>query len=275
MLIETLIQIGCDCISTLSACKTVFRVCRQFSAWRLNDWNNTSLYNLLDQRYLNKLLSHFSLGRDYYSRKNIQRMHKAHIPNRTFLPMKPDQENAVSRVNAKPALLPSIFDQLFLENWPHVYRLLLRLVGDPAEAEDLALETFLRFYQRPAASLDGFNVGGWLHRVAANLGLHSIRSYQRRERYELTAGRADLETSADELPAEILARAEEVRAARLVLAGMPERQSRLLILRYSGASYQDIGAALELSPASVGPLLLRAEREFEKRHRALFREEEK
>jgi DNA-directed RNA polymerase specialized sigma24 family protein len=30
------------------------------------------------------------------------------------------------------------FDALFLENWPRIYSLLLRLIGDPDEAEDLA-----------------------------------------------------------------------------------------------------------------------------------------
>ena len=34
------------------------------------------------------------------------------------------------------------FDELFIEHWGAVYGTLLRLVRDPAEAEDLALETF-------------------------------------------------------------------------------------------------------------------------------------
>ncbi len=180
-----------------------------------------------------------------------------------------------SRTRGKTGLLPSVFDDLFREHWPQVYGLLLRLVGDPAEAEDLALETFLRLYQQSPSGAGGFNFGGWLHRVAANLGLHSIRSYKRREYYELTAGRYALEEAPENRPAEIVARDEENRGARLALAAMSERQARLLILRYSGSSYKEIAVALNISPASVGPLLLRAEHEFEERHRALFREEEK
>ena len=71
------------------------------------------------------------------------------------------------------------FDELFLEYWPRVYRWLERLVGDPAEAEDLALETFLRVHQQLPALDQLLNPGGWLHRVAINLGLHSIRSFKR------------------------------------------------------------------------------------------------
>ena len=202
-------------------------------------------------------------------------MRKAHINENIFLPMKTDQVGTDPRANGKSALLPDGFDELFREHWPHVYRLLLRLVGDPAEAEDLALETFLRLYQQPPAGAQGFNFGGWLHRVAANLGLHSIRSFKRREHYELTAGRYALEESPENRPAEIAARNEETAFTRLVLASMPERWARLLVLRYSGASYKEIALALNISPGSVGPLLLRAEREFEKRHLALVREEEK
>jgi RNA polymerase sigma-70 factor, ECF subfamily len=164
------------------------------------------------------------------------------------------------------------FEDLFLEHWSHVYRLLVRLVGDPAEAEDLALETFLRLYQRPPAQMDE-RLGGWLHRVATNLGLHSIRGFKRREHYELTAGKGALDEAADTRPAEMFAGEEERRSARAALAQMNPRQAQLLVMRYSGMSYKDIAAALDVSPASVGPLLVRAERAFEKCYRALAKEE--
>jgi len=164
------------------------------------------------------------------------------------------------------------FEALFKEHWAHVYRLLYRLVGDPVEAEDLALETFFRLYQRYPLQENEFNLGGWLHRVATNLGLHSIRSWKRRERYEMDAGKYALEAAPEDRPAEIMVQAEERRFVRLALALMNERQSQLLILRYSGLSYKEIAKALNLAPTSIGPLLLRAEREFEKYYRALVKE---
>jgi RNA polymerase sigma-70 factor (ECF subfamily) len=163
----------------------------------------------------------------------------------------------------------SAFEALFQEHWAHVYRLLNRLVGDPAEAEDLALETFVRLYQRFPLRETESNPGGWLHRVATNLGLHSIRGWKRRERYEMAAGKYALEETPEVRPAEILAQEEERHLVRLVLAQMNERQSQLLVMRYSGLSYKEIANALGLAPTSIGPLLLRAEREFEKQYRAL------
>jgi RNA polymerase sigma-70 factor (ECF subfamily) len=165
------------------------------------------------------------------------------------------------------------FEALFLEHWASVYRILRRLVGDPAEAEDLALEAFQRLYRHNQKQPEVQNPGGWLYQVATRLGLNSIRDWKRREQYELTAGRYALEEPAQLTPADILAQEEERQQVRLVLARMNERQSQLLILRYSGLSYKEIASALNLAPASIGPLLVRAEREFEKQYRALAQEE--
>lgn len=165
------------------------------------------------------------------------------------------------------------FERLFLEHWESVYRVLKRLVGDPAEAEDLALEAFLRLYRQIEKQTEGVNAGGWLYRVATRLGLHSIRSWKRRERYELAAGKYALDESEQPSPAAILAQEEERKQVRLVLSQMNERQSQILVLRHSGHSYREIAEALNLAPASIGPLLVRAEREFERQYRALAMEE--
>jgi RNA polymerase sigma-70 factor (ECF subfamily) len=165
------------------------------------------------------------------------------------------------------------FESLFYEYWTPVYRWLVRLVIDPAEAEDLALETFFRLYQRLPVPEQEFNTRGWLQRVATNLALHSIRSFKRREHYELAAGKDALDETPENRPAEIFARQEDHRFARLALAQMNPRQAELLIMRYSGMAYKEIAAALGLSPTSIGPLLLRAERDFAKHYRALVEEE--
>jgi RNA polymerase sigma factor (sigma-70 family) len=218
-------------------------------------------------------MSHFGVERGYHGRKKYQPMQNAHQPESVFLPMKPNRTGPARPEKEDAGLLPNAFDALFAEHWPHVYRVLLRLVGDPAEAEDLALESFFRLYQQNPTARGDFNPGGWLHRVAINLGLHSIRSFKRREHYEISAGKNALEETSENRPAEIMVNEEDQRTVRIILTGMPARQAELLILRYSGATYKEIAATQGLSPTSIGPSLLRAEREFEKRYRALVREE--
>lgn len=165
------------------------------------------------------------------------------------------------------------FESLFGKYWAHVYRVVRRLVVDPAEAEDLALETFVRLYQRLPIEEKDFHLGGWLYRVAANLGLQSIRAFKRREGYELKAGRFALEESRAEHPENAVIQNEEESLARHALSQMNERSAQLLVMKYSGLSYKEIASALNLAPSSVGTLLLRAEREFETCYRALAQEE--
>ncbi len=159
------------------------------------------------------------------------------------------------------------FEHLFLEQYPHVYQVLVRLVGDRAEAEDLALETFWQLHRKPPDSNREHNLGGWLYRVATNLGLNALRSRKRRAQHELEAGRDVLAHNRTTDPEEVYAAEEERTRVRQVLAHMDERQAQLLLLRHSGLAYDELAATFGVSPNSIGTLLVRAEREFETKWR--------
>ena len=135
------------------------------------------------------------------------------------------------------------------------------------------METFVRLYQRPPKTGEGSNVRGWLYKVATNFGLRSIRSFQRRQRYELAAGKMAFEDPPQDQPAELLEGKETHNLARLAMGQLKPRSAQLLTLRYSGLSYLEIAEALELSPTSIGPLLLRAERDFSRIYRSISKEE--
>ena len=167
------------------------------------------------------------------------------------------------------------FENTFHEYWNAIHRLLTRMVIDPAEAEDLALETFYRLYKYRPSQSETLNVRGWLYKVATNLALQSIRSFKRREHYEIHAGKDALIETSEDPPQKILMEKEEREYIRMALGQMNPRQAELLIMRHSGMAYKDIAAALNLSPTSIGPLLLRAEREFEHCYRTLVQEEDR
>lgn len=161
---------------------------------------------------------------------------------------------------------PADLEVLFHQQWGRLCAALYRFTGDQAEAEDLALEAFVQLWQRPPAN--SANLGGWLYRVATRLGLNRLRAAARRDRYELQAGR-DAPADAPGPESEAGRRLEQARVREL-LARLDGRQARLLLLRHAGFSYQEIAAALELNPASIGTLLARAEQEFTK----LYNEEQ-
>jgi RNA polymerase sigma-70 factor (ECF subfamily) len=67
-------------------------------------------------------------------------------------------------------------------------------------------------------------------------------------------------------PEDLRTAAEERENVRLVLAVVAPRQAELLILRSQGLSYEELAAALELNPASIGTLLSRAQDAFRKEY---------
>lgn len=157
------------------------------------------------------------------------------------------------------------FEACFQQYWPRITAVLYRLVGDPDEAEDLALETFWQLFRQfqtgPAKVIE--NPGGWLYRVAVNLGYNALRSHQRRRRYESEAGQAVLSQVNPADPADEVEQAQQRHAVRRVLSRMKKRSAQILILRHAGLSYVEVAEALKIQASSVGKLLARAEHEFE------------
>lgn len=159
------------------------------------------------------------------------------------------------------------FESIFRDHWQRVYAVLYQLLGDPDEAQDLALEAFWRLHQRLPQSRHMQNLDGWLYRVATNLGLNALRSHQRRQRYEEEAGHLAFNEYSSGDPALEVEQIQERERVRVTLTQMKPRSAKLLVLRHSGLSYAEIASTLDISLGSVGTLLARAEREFEGRYR--------
>src|SRR3569833_2833125 len=81
------------------------------------------------------------------------------------------------------------FEQLFLEHYPRLVRILIRLVGNSGQAEELAADAFYRYHRHQAEEGIEGNPAGWLYRTAMNLGLDALRANSRRVRREEKARR--------------------------------------------------------------------------------------
>ena len=160
------------------------------------------------------------------------------------------------------------FEALFEQHWERLCRVLFNLLGDWSEAQDLALETFVQLYQRPPAQVA--NLGGWLYRVATNLGLNALRAHKRRQRYEEQAHTLLVEDAQEDNPAAPVEQAQERRQVQAALSAIKPRSAQILILRHSGMSYAEIAQAVGVSSTSVGALLVRAEKEFENQYRRRY-----
>jgi RNA polymerase sigma-70 factor (ECF subfamily) len=155
---------------------------------------------------------------------------------------------------------PFDFEAFFHVHYARAARAVARLTGDPARAEDLAAEALWKLWRTPKAH--GTLAAGWLYRTVARLGFNELRGRARRGHYE----NLSYAGGAVSTPEEVHAAAEQREQVRAVLADLPERDAELLLLRASGLSYAELAQALELSPASVGTLIARAQRAFRKEY---------
>ncbi len=149
--------------------------------------------------------------------------------------------------------------ELFDQQFRHLFRYLDRLCGDPDQAADLAQEAFVRLYERGAIPEEPAR---WLVTVATNLLRDAQRSAHRRERIITHCG-DDPTRQTEPRGADTHLVADEARQhVRSVLATLPARDQRLLLLRHEGYSYRELAHMLNLEQGSIGTLLVRATRAF-------------
>jgi len=71
------------------------------------------------------------------------------------------------------------FECVFRQHQSTVHGWIVRVVRDPAEAEDLTIETFWRIYRSRGSFNTQRECGGWAHRVAVNLAYNHLRDSRR------------------------------------------------------------------------------------------------
>lgn len=132
-----------------------------------------------------------------------------------------------------------------------VYALALRILHEPATAEEITQEVFVRLW-RSAASFqrEKGTVQNWLLRIAHNLALNEIRRRQSRpvaaEAFDWDGNNPRL-TDTDRAidPAAAIWLNERARTIRLALAQLPAPQRQAIELAfYGGLSQAEIAAAL-------------------------------
>jgi RNA polymerase sigma-70 factor (ECF subfamily) len=159
------------------------------------------------------------------------------------------------------------FDLLLAKYRKPIIHFMYRMVHNQAVAEELAQEVFLRIYRSRETYRAEARFSTWLYRIATNLGVNHARdSRQERSASTVYLDEPDPETGttpdvADTTPtieADMLRR-ERMNAIRQHVMALPERQrTAVLMHKYEGLDYKQIGEVLKLSESATKSLLFRA-----------------
>jgi RNA polymerase sigma-70 factor (ECF subfamily) len=144
---------------------------------------------------------------------------------------------------------------------------LFRMVRNQAVAEELAQEVFLRVYRARDSYRAEARFTTWLYRIATNLAVNHARDTKHEraaqtvyldapdEESGTTPDVADGEPSVEQK----LMRDERMAAIRTHVMALPERQRMAVLMhKYQGMDYRQIGDVLKLSESATKSLLFRA-----------------
>ena len=157
------------------------------------------------------------------------------------------------------------FDLLVLRYQHKVIKLVARLLRDPAEAEDVAQEAFVKAYRALGSFRGDSAFYTWLYRIAVNTARNTMASRQRRP-LEYEADLSESEQSSvdarmkDTDTPEAAVLSEEIhQTVNRAVEELPEDLRTAIILReIEGLSYEEIAAAMDCPVGTVRSRIFRA-----------------
>lgn len=164
------------------------------------------------------------------------------------------------------------FEQLVTTHQPAIYRLALRMTGNPEDAADMTQEAFLRAWRGLGSFQADSSLSTWLFRLTSNVCIDFLRAAHRHLVVPISGLDADGEEYTLDAPdpaklpeEELLAREEreELRAAMDLLA--PEQRLILSLRVENDLSYTDIAAVLGVREGTVKSRLARARDQLRKK----------
>jgi RNA polymerase sigma-70 factor (ECF subfamily) len=130
-----------------------------------------------------------------------------------------------------------------------------RMCHNPATAEELAQEVFLRVYRSRTSYEPSAKFTTWLYRIATNLAVNHARD----TRHERPANTVRLDEPDQETGTTPDLADDSLSAEEQILNALPERQRVAVIMhKYQQMDYRQIAGVLKLSESATKSLLFRA-----------------
>jgi RNA polymerase sigma-70 factor, ECF subfamily len=147
----------------------------------------------------------------------------------------------------------SEFEAFIREYQDMVFATAVRLLGRPADAEDVAQAVFLKAFARFEVIGRSPTAAGWLKTVTMRLCFNHLARYRNRWRFFSEMASGVEHAPADAVSAhDVLERADRNEALERAVRRLPDAQRVPLVLfHFEGLSYQEIAAALGVSLGKV------------------------
>jgi RNA polymerase sigma-70 factor (ECF subfamily) len=193
--------------------------------------------------------------------------------------VEPDSQSDAVLVQQVQAGHQKSFDLLVAKYQRRIYRLVLRFIRDPALAEDVAQETFLRAYRAIGQFRGESQFYTWLYRIAVNTAKKAISDDMRDPTVsegdasgqgEETFSPTELLTN-NETPESILISKEIVQTVNAAMESLPDDLRMAITLReIEGLSYEDIAEAMQCPIGTVRSRIFRAREAIAERLRPVI-----
>jgi RNA polymerase sigma-70 factor (ECF subfamily) len=170
------------------------------------------------------------------------------------------------------------YDLLVLKYQHKVVKLVMRYLRDPADAEDVAQEAFIKAYRALPHFRGDSAFYTWLYRIAINTAKNALAARDRNPvSYELDMQNNDDSSDVvsrlrDPETPEGLALTEEIRdTVNQAIESLPEDLRTAIVLReLEGLSYEEIAASMDCPVGTVRSRIFRAREAIDKRLREVF-----
>ncbi len=155
------------------------------------------------------------------------------------------------------------FEQVLRKWQAQVLRTAYRILGNWADAEDVAQEAFMRLHRHGLGFASDAAMGGWLYRVTVNLCFDRARAARRRSgdlrAKELRAAELPETLRQDAVAESTLIREQRKQRLMAALAALPVKERAAVVLReIEGLTTAEAAAALGSTEGTVRSQIFRA-----------------
>jgi RNA polymerase sigma-70 factor (ECF subfamily) len=144
------------------------------------------------------------------------------------------------------------FGELVRRYQKPVFRIVLRMVKSPDDADDLTQDTFVRAHRGLKTFKEEFDFHPWLYRIAVNQAINFLNKRKRQAAVDLEdVPEGDIKSGPEpESPLQSASRQELLKKLDAALERLPDEQRTVFLLRVQeGLSYEEIAETMGM-PAS-------------------------